>query len=230
MTTDCDAMDCGLLFSASPVPQGAAVRTARPAARPTEPTIQLKNLLSRAAIDGFQPAVAIPDAASLPVLLDAIAELAQTYKGERRWRIAMPAMPGEADLLRLGQSGAVIDLLPQALAIPATVPAASLATLASSKIHYTVGSGAAAGAPNPIATLASTLRREDAVAALTASAAWAAFADGRIGRIAIGQRADFVLVDRDPLLAAASELRTIKVLQTWIGGKLVFQAKDAEVR
>ena len=217
-----------ITFSAAP-PPSTVVRPARPVARPPEPTIQLKNLLSRAAIDGFQPAVAIRDAASLPVLLDAIAELAQTYKGERRWRIAMPAMPGEADLGRLGQSGAVIDLLPQALA-PRTIPAASLATLASNKIRYTLASGTSAGVPNPITTLTGTLQREDAVAALTTSAAWAAFAEGRIGRVAIGQRADFLLVDRDPLLAAASELRSIKVLQTWIGGKLVFQAKDAEVR
>ena len=224
-----------IVFSAAPAPRSAPVLPARPGpprpvTRAPEPSIQLKNLLSRAAIDGFQPAVALRDSASLPVLLDAIAELAQTYKGERRWRIAMPAMPGEADLPRLGQSSAVIDLLPQALGpqtIPAAAPAASLAALTASKIRYTAGSGAASGTPYPFATLTSTLRREDALAGLTTGAAWAGFAEGRIGRIAVGQRADFLLVDGDPLLATPSELRSIKVLQTWIGGKLVYQSKEA---
>ncbi|MFX7006107.1 amidohydrolase family protein, partial [Acinetobacter baumannii] len=48
---------------------------------------QLGNLMSRAAMDNFQVAVhAIGDKANAR-LLDAIAELEQTYKGDRRWRI-----------------------------------------------------------------------------------------------------------------------------------------------
>jgi predicted amidohydrolase YtcJ len=47
----------------------------------------LKNLMSRAAMDHFQVAVhAIGDAANSEVL-DAITEMADTYKGDRRWRI-----------------------------------------------------------------------------------------------------------------------------------------------
>ena len=123
---------------------------------------------------------------------------------------------------------------PPVCAVPppsAAMPAAEApAPFASAKLRYTVSSNAAGGSPNPIATLAGTLRREEALAAVTSSAAWAAFADGRIGRIAIGQRADFVLVDRDPLMAPASEVKAIRVLQTWIGGKPVYQAKDTAVR
>jgi predicted amidohydrolase YtcJ len=48
---------------------------------------KLKNLMSRAAMDDFQIAVhAIGDAANAEVL-DAINELSETYKGDRRWRI-----------------------------------------------------------------------------------------------------------------------------------------------
>ena len=33
-------------------------------------------------------------------------------------------------------------------------------------------------------------------------------------------------MDSDPLLATPAELRAMRVLQTWVGGKLVYQAKD----
>src|SRR3546814_8546533 len=48
---------------------------------------QLKNLMSRAAMDGFQVAVhAIGDKANAEAL-DAIEAVSDTYKGDRRWRI-----------------------------------------------------------------------------------------------------------------------------------------------
>jgi predicted amidohydrolase YtcJ len=71
------------------------------------------------------------------------------------------------------------------------------------------------------------LTREGAFAALTAGAAWAGFADGRFGRLAQGQRADFLFLDRDPLLANPAELRATRVLETWVGGRQVYRAKEA---
>ena len=70
------------------------------------------------------------------------------------------------------------------------------------------------------------LPRETALAAWTAGGAYAGFADGRSGRLTKGERADFLLLDRDPLLATPAELRALRVLQTWVGGKLVYQVKD----
>ena len=66
------------------------------------------------------------------------------------------------------------------------------------------------------------ITREAALAAYTVDAAFAGFAEGRFGRLIKGERADFLLVDRDPLLASPSELRATKVLQTWVGGRLVY--------
>ena len=203
-----------------PLPQPA--RSARPPVRPPDAVIQLKNLLSRAGIDGFQAAVIVRDPASLPLLLDAVAELAQTYKGERRWRFEMATMPGEAELARMAQSGVVMALLPAAQ----NAPGSSAPALAAARVRHAFGSGAQAEPPDLFPGFATTLRREDALAAQTSGAAWAAFAEGRIGRIAIGQRADFILTDRDPLLASLAELRAIKVLQTWIGGRMVYRTKE----
>lgn len=216
-------------FNGAPTP--VAAKPVRPApartpARQPEPTIPLKNLLSRAGIDGFQPAISVGNAAALPALLDAIGELSQTYKGERRWRIDMGARPAPADISRMGMGGMALTLLPSSLApADSAMPAQSFA-LTSIRLRQAFGSGATSALPDPFARYAVTLPREFALAATTSDAAWNAFADGRFGRIAIGQRADFILVDRDPLLASVAELRGIRVLQTWVGGRMVYRAKD----
>jgi len=186
--------------------------------------IQLKNLLSRAGIDGFQAAVEVPDAQAVAPVLDAIAEMQQTYKGDRRWRIDMALAPDAADLPRIAQLGVSIAVMPPSGgAIPA-IPA--LAGPGVPTVRYSLGSGAPSGKVEPFSTLAAAVPREEALAAMTSGAAWTAQAEGRLGRIAVGQRADFLLVANDPLLAASSELRSFRVLQTWIGGKPVWQAKE----
>ena len=70
------------------------------------------------------------------------------------------------------------------------------------------------------------MSREAALKAFTQDAAYAGFADGRFGRLVEGERADFVLVDRDPILASPAELRAMQVLQTWIGGERVYLAGE----
>ena len=69
-----------------------------------------------------------------------------------------------------------------------------------------------------------TISREAALAAYTAGAAYAGFADGKFGELKPGLRADFLVLDRDPFLVSPAELRGIRVLQTWIGGVKVYDA------
>ena len=52
--------------------------------------------------------------------------------------------------------------------------------------------------------------------------------DASAGVIAAGQRADFALVDRDPLRVSTEELRGTEVLGTWIGGERVWPRDEAE--
>jgi predicted amidohydrolase YtcJ len=40
-----------------------------------------------------------------------------------------------------------------------------------------------------------------------------------------GYRADFVIVDADPLESTPAQLRATKVLETWIGGQRAYAAK-----
>ncbi len=70
--------------------------------------------------------------------------------------------------------------------------------------------------------------REDALAGFTTGAAYASFAEGKVGRLTPGMWADFTLVDTDPLLASPSELRATKVFETWVGGKRVWAAQTGQ--
>lgn len=225
-------------------------------AAPKLSEIQLKNLISRAGLDHFQIAVEAHGDRSVAMLLGALAELALTYKGERRWRIEQAQVIDPADLARLNQNGVALSMQPRQVASALPVFEARLGpqrlagafawkSVTGTGARLAFGSGAPAAVPDAFAGIAAAitrqgpdamphggwqaqerLSREAALAAYTTGAAWAAFGEGRIGRIAIGQRADFLLVDRDPMLAAPSELRAIKVLQTWVGGKLVYQAPE----
>jgi len=60
---------------------------------------------------------------------------------------------------------------------------------------------------------------------MTGAAAYAGFAETKFGALAPGQRADFIIVDRDPTLASPTDLRTTKVEQTWIGGEKMWERK-----
>ena len=221
---------------------------------PRQPETALRNLMSRGAIDRFQILAVAHGDKALATAIAAFAELAQTYKGDRRWRIDGAEVVDTADLAKLPGNGIVGAIVPTALD-PATAekrlgpdrltgvqPWAALGKAGP----LALGSGAASGAglkPWTAIAVATTrqpvdgqpyggwqpqerLTREQALAAATAGAAWAAFADGHFGRLEVGQRADFLLLDRDPLLASPAELRDTRVLETWVGGRRVWAAPE----
>jgi predicted amidohydrolase YtcJ len=65
----------------------------------------------------------------------------------------------------------------------------------------------------------------EALQGFTSGAAWAAFMEHEVGRLMPGLRADFVLLDADPLTAPSSSIPRIKVLSTWVDGAPVFNAR-----
>lgn len=67
------------------------------------------------------------------------------------------------------------------------------------------------------------LEREDALMGMTAWAALACFRENDLGSIAPGMMADFTVLDRNPLTVDAELLLETKVLQTWIGGRSIFE-------
>ena len=71
-----------------------------------------------------------------------------------------------------------------------------------------------------------SITREQALAGFTSVAAYAGFADGRFGRLVVGERADFLFVDRDPLLSTPADIRETRVQEVWIAGQRVFARGD----
>lgn len=216
---------------------------------------QLLNLMIRGSMDGFQIAVhAIGDRANQQVL-DAIEVLSETYKGDRRWRIEHAQIVDPKDLPRFGKFGTIASMQPvhqtsDMHMAEARLGAARLAGAYAWRSMLQNGSRLAFGSdfpvesPDPWAGWAASFTRQDANgqpfggwrpeeavtreqgwAGFTIGAAYAGFAEDRIGRIAIGMRADFLILDRDPLLASPSDLRATKVIETWVGGDRVWQRK-----
>ncbi|HWS40477.1 MAG TPA: amidohydrolase family protein, partial [Arenimonas sp.] len=64
--------------------------------------------------------------------------------------------------------------------------------------------------------------------AFTLDAAYAAHADKTQGTLEPGKWADFIMVDRDIFKVDPSQIRTTQVLETWVGGKQVFERKLAQ--
>ncbi|MDP5104266.1 MAG: amidohydrolase family protein [Erythrobacter sp.] len=209
---------------------------------------QLRNLMSRAAMGNFQTAIhAIGDAANAEVL-SAIEELSDTYTGDRRWRIEHAQIIDPADIPRLGQHGIIASMQPLHQTSDRTMAEARLGpdrldgaypwrSVLQVGGRLAFGSDAPVEPADPFAGIAAaisrtdangqpfggwfpqeTVSREQALAGYTSDAAFAGFAEGRFGRLIPGERADFLLVDRDPLIAAPDAIRRTQINQVWIAG------------
>jgi len=67
-----------------------------------------------------------------------------------------------------------------------------------------------------------TLTLEQALRGFTLDAAWAGFAEAKVGSLIRGKQADFIILDADPFDVAASQLADITVLRTVVGGETVY--------
>ncbi len=63
---------------------------------------------------------------------------------------------------------------------------------------------------------------EDAIVALTRTAAWQCHSDHEVGSLEPGKLADFVILEKDPRKVQPDEISKIRVLETWMGGKRVY--------
>jgi predicted amidohydrolase YtcJ len=213
----------------------------------------LKNLMSRAAMDGFQVAVhAIGDAANAQ-LLDAIEELSGTYQGNRRWRIEHAQIVDPADLPRFAAHGTIASMQPvhqtsdwkmaeARMGVERLSGAYAWRSMLDNKVPLAFGSDFPVESPNPFVALAVAISRRDALGqppggwfpqqklelneafeAFTRTAAYAGYAEDRIGSLERGKYADFVFIDRDIFGGATvDDIRRTKVVETWVAGVRVW--------
>ena len=216
---------------------------------------QLRNKMVRASMDRFQVAIhAIGDAANAEAL-DAIADLNADLPGERRWRIEHAQIVDPADIPRFKQLGVIASMQPihqpsdrlmaEARLGPERLKGAyAWRSLENAGVRLAFGSDVPVEGANPFPGIAAAISRTDAAGqpfggwhpeeavsresaldGFTRTAAYAAFAEDRLGTLMPGMRADFLIVDSDPLLASPDEIRRMTPLETWIGGARYYRKK-----
>jgi predicted amidohydrolase YtcJ len=212
-------------------------------------------LASTAAAAGFQVAThAIGDAADAQVI-SAYEILSRKYPGDRRWRIEHFQIVDPADIPRLKGAGIIASMQPTHQTSDRLMAEARLGpdrlkgayawqTVEKLGIPLAFGSDFPVESPNPFPGLAAGVSRQDmngqppggwmpaerlsfpqALGAFTRGAAYAGFAEQKIGALEQGKWADFILIDRDPTAVDAQALARTEVLETWVAGKKVWAKK-----
>jgi predicted amidohydrolase YtcJ len=209
-------------------------------------------LATKAAGAGFQIAThAIGDAANAQII-GVYEQLSKHYGANRRWRIEHFQIVDPADIPRLAPAGIIASMQPthqtsDRLMAEARLGAARLPgsyawqSVLKSGARLAFGSDFPVESPNPFPGLSAAISRQDingqppggwmpaerlslgqALHAFTRGAAYAGFAEPKIGALDPGKWADFIVIDRDPTKVDAQSLARTEVLETWVGGKKVW--------
>ena len=214
---------------------------------------QMFALANEAAAKGFQVAIhAIGDAANAQEMT-VFERLSKIYRGDRRWRIEHAQVIDPADIPRLAPAGIIASMQPthqtsdrtmaeKRLDPPRLQGAYAWQSVLQSGARLAFGSDFPVESPNPFPGLAAAVSRQDlngqppggwmpqerltfeqALHAFTRGAAYAGFAEGKIGALEPGKWADFIIVDRDVTIADPQSLGRTQVLETWVAGEKVFE-------
>ena len=218
---------------------------------------EMLQLADAAASHGFQIAThAIGDAANAQVITTYEA-LSKKYGRDRRWRIEHFQIADPADIPRLAPAGIIASMQPthqtsdrlmaeKRLGPNRLAGAYAWQTVLKSGAHLAFGTDFPVESPNPFPGLSAAVSRQDmkgqppggwlpserltfaqALSAYTRGAAYAGFAEDKIGSLEPGKWADFILIDRDPTKVDALSLGNTQVLETWVSGKKVWQRASA---
>jgi predicted amidohydrolase YtcJ len=216
---------------------------------------ELRSIEDTAAAAGFQIAThAIGDAGNAQVISN-YEWLDGKYGLNRRWRIEHAQIVDCADLPRIGRAHIIASMQPthQTSDWQMAEKRTGVARLRCSYAWQSMlGTGAKLAfgtdfpveSPNPFPGLAAGISRRDmngqppggwfpnerlsfeqALQAYTRGAAYAGFAEEKIGALEPGKWADFIIVDRDPTKSDRQQLAGTEVLETWIAGKMVWSRK-----
>jgi len=218
---------------------------------------EMLQLADTAASHGFQIAThAIGDAANAQVI-STYETMSRKYGRDHRWRIEHFQIVDPADIPRIAPAGIIASMQPthqtsdrlmaeKRLGPKRLAGAYAWQTVLKSGAYLAFGSDFPVESPNPFPGLSAAVSRQDmqgqppggwipaerltfaqALAAFTRGAAYAGFAEDKIGSLDPGKWADFILIDRDPTKVDPIALGNTQVLETWVAGKRVWQRAAA---
>jgi predicted amidohydrolase YtcJ len=213
---------------------------------------EMLKLADTAAAHGFQIAThAIGDAANAQVI-STYEAMSKKYGRDRRWRIEHFQIADPADIARLAPAGIIASMQPthqtsdrlmaeKRLGPNRLAGAYAWQSVLKSGAKLAFGTDFPVESPAPFPGLAAAISRQDmqgqppggwlpserltfaqALDAYTRDAAYAGFAEDRIGSLEPGKWADFILIDRDPTTVDAQALARTEVIETWVAGKKVW--------
>jgi predicted amidohydrolase YtcJ len=209
----------------------------------------LREQENTAAAAGFQLAThAIGDAANAQVISN-YEWLNGKYGLNRRWRIEHAQIIDCADLPRIGRAHIIASMQPthetsdwqmaeKRMGVARLRCSYAWQSMLRTGAKLAFGTDFPVESPNPFPGLAAGISRQDmngqprggwfpnerlsfeqALSAYTRGAAYAGFAEEKIGALEPGKWADFIIVDRDPTKTDRQQLAGTEVLETWIAGK-----------
>ncbi|WP_460688492.1 amidohydrolase [Nesterenkonia suensis] len=208
-------------------------------------------LVSRAHAAGLQTATHAQSPAALAMVLQAIREAQEEFpRADPRHRIEHCGLPTAEQIDQMASLGIIPvnqtqhyynwgDGLLQTVG-PDAARFNPLGEFQAAGVPYALSSDAPVAAPDPLAAIETAVTRQtrsgavhgsqdlrvdvaDALEAHTIRAAHAVGRESDLGSLKPGKRADFVVLDADPLTAPESRIATIEVRQTWIDGRPVWK-------
>jgi hypothetical protein len=219
---------------------------------------ELERRVRLAADKGFQVAThAIGDLGNR-VVLDAYAKVFASKAWMKRPRIEHAQVIHMDDIGRFGKGGVIASIQPthatsdmpwaeQRIGKARIQGAYAWQRLITSSATIAAGSDAPVEDISPVLGLYAAITRKDlfgspeggwhadqrmkpeeAVAAFTRGAAWAAFWEKDLGRLEKGYVADLTVLDHDPLTASEEKLAEARAMLTIIGGEIVFAKPGAD--
>jgi len=214
---------------------------------------QIMEQANAAASGGYQLAIhAIGDAANAQVI-STYEKLSTSYGKDRRWRIEHFQIADPADIPRLKPAGIIASMQPTHQTSDRLMAEARLGqnrlggayawkTVEQLGVPIAFGSDFPVESPNPFPGLAAAISRQDlhgqppggwlpeqrvtfeqALAGFTRGAAYAGFAERKIGNLEPGKWADFIIVDRDISAADPQAVARTQVLESWVAGKKAWE-------
>lgn len=220
------------------------------------PPEQLEDLVDRYAKEGWQLAIHTQGDKSIDMALDAYEKTIKAFDlADHRFRLEHCALMRKDQIVRAKELGVLISFFPNHIyywgeAIRDNLFGPELASrympmgdAAEAGIRFSLHGDAPMTDSDPLGYVELAVTRttqngaalgseqcvpvERALKAITLDAAYQLFLEGEIGSLAVGKRADFTVLGANPCDVKPDAIRSIEVIETWVGGARVEILEDA---